>query len=119
MARAPVLVQQSPVVAGLRSLPWCALFLLAAAVFFSALAFPLVFDRTLILQICRMLLCPTSFSLISARALAYDAASFLAKYSVCDFPPLLLLQGSEISLVSETALQTSRFRWTARAVCVR
>ena len=103
MARAPVLVQQSPVVAGLRSLPWCALFLLAAAVFFSALAFPLVFHRTLILQICRMLLCPTSFSLISARALAYDAASFLAKHSVCDFPPLLLLQGSEISLVLETA----------------
>jgi hypothetical protein len=77
-------------------------FLLAAAVFFSALAFPLLFDPTLILQICRMLLCPTSFSLISAPALAYDAVSFLAKHSVCDFPPLLLLQGSEISLVSET-----------------
>ena len=102
VARALVLVQQSPVVAGLRSLPWRAPFLLAAAVFSSALAFPLLFDRTLILQICRMLLCPTSFSLISARALAYDAASFLAKHSVCDFPPLLLLQGSEISLVLET-----------------
>src|SRR5436305_13712571 len=56
VARALVLVQQSPVVAGLRSLPRCALFLLAAAVSFSALAFPLLFDRTLILQICRMLL---------------------------------------------------------------
>ena len=102
MARALVLVQQSPVVAGLRSLPRCALFLLAAAVFFSALAFPLLFDRTLILQICQMIPCPTSFSLISARVLAYDAASFLAKHSVCDFPPLLLLQGLEISLVLET-----------------
>ena len=108
MPRALVLVQQSPVVAGLRSLPWRAPFLLAAAVFFSALAFPLLFDRTLILQICQMLPCPTSFSLISARALAYDAASFLAKHSVCDFPPLLLLQGSEISLVSATCLGEAR-----------
>ena len=102
MARALVLVQQSPVVAGLRYLPCRALLLPAAAVFFSALAFPLLFDRTLILQICRRLLCSTSFLLISARALAYDAASFLAKHSVCDFPPLLLLQGSVISLLSET-----------------
>ena len=102
MARALVLVQQSPVVAGLRSLPWRALFLLAAAVFFSALAFPLLFDPTLISQFCRILLCLTSFSLISVWALACHAASFLAKHLACDFPPLLLLQGSEISLVSET-----------------
>ena len=101
-ARALVLVQRSPVVAGLRSLLWRALLLLAAVVFFSALAFPLLFDPTWILQICQMLPCPTSFSQISARALACDAAWFLAKHSVCDFPPLLLLQGSEISLVSET-----------------
>src|SRR6266581_1012777 len=79
VARALVLVQQSSVVAGLRSLPWRAPFLLAVAVFSSALAFPLLFDRTLILQICQMLPCPTSFLLISAQALAYDAASFLAK----------------------------------------
>src|SRR5215471_17532260 len=102
VARALVLVQQSPVVAGLRALLSRALFLLAAVVFFLALAFPLLFDPTLILQICQMLPCPTSFSLISARALACGAAWFLAKHSVCDFPPLFLLQGSEISLVLET-----------------
>ena len=101
-ARAVALVQQSRVAVESRSLPWRSPFLLAAAVFFSALAFPLLFDPTLILQICRMLLCPTSFSLISARALAYDVASFLAKHSVCDFPPLLSLRGSEISLLLET-----------------
>ena len=119
MARELVLVRQSPVVAGLPSLPWHALFLLAPRAFFSALAFPLLFDPTLILQICQMLLCPASFSLISARALACDAAWFLAKHSVCDFPPLLLLQGLEISLVLETVWQTSRCRWTARVVRVR
>ena len=102
VARALVLVQQSLVIAGLRPLPWRAPFLLSVAVFFSALVFPLLFDRILILQICRMLPCPTSFSPISPRALAYDAAWFLARHSVCDFPPSLLLKGSEISLVLET-----------------
>ena len=99
--RAVAVVQQSRVAVRSRSLPWRVLFLLAA-VFFWALAFPLLFDPTLILQICQMLPCPTSFSLISARALACGAAWFLAKHSVCDFPPLFLLQGSEISLVLET-----------------
>lgn len=102
VARALALVQQWPVVTGSRSLPWRAPFLLAAVVFFSALALPLLFDPTLILQICRMLLWPPSFLLISARALAYDAAWFLANHWVCDFPPLLLLRESEIFLVLET-----------------
>jgi hypothetical protein len=101
-ARAVALVQQSRVAVESRSLPWRSPFLLAAAVFFLVLAFPLLFDRTVILQVCRMLLCPTSLSLISAPALACDAASFLAKHLVYDFLPLLFLQGSEISLVSET-----------------
>ena len=101
MAKAVALAQQPPVAAGWRFLPWRALFLLAAAVFFSALAFPLLFDRTLISQFCRTLLCRTSFSLISVWVLACDAASFLAKHLACDFPPLLLLPESVISLVSE------------------
>ena len=96
------LAQQSRVAAGLLFLPRRALFLLAGAVFYSVLVFPLLFELTLISQSSRMFLCRTSFLLISVWALVWHAAYFLAKKLMCDFPLLLLLQGSETFLVSET-----------------
>ena len=56
-----------------------------------------------------------SFSLISVWALVCGAVWFLAKDSVCDLPPLLSLSGSEISVVSETTRDVSRFPEVGRA----
>src|SRR2546430_15140095 len=101
LAKARGLAQQSPVVAALRFLEQRGRFLLAAAVFFSVLAFPLLFEPTLISQFSRAFFCRISFLLISVWALAYHAALFLAKCLDCDFQLSPLLRQWVIFLRSE------------------
>jgi hypothetical protein len=100
LAKAAGLAQQSPVVAALRFLAQRDRFLLAAGVFFLALAFPLLFEPTLILRFSRAFFRRIFFLLISVWTLAYYAASFL-KCFYCDFQLLPLLRRWEIFLVSE------------------
>lgn len=116
LAKARGLAQQSPVAAASRFLAQRGHFLFAAEVFFSALAFPLLFELTLISQFSRAFSCRISFLLISVWELAYHAPSFLAKCLDCDFHLLPLLRGWEIFLVSEMVWRASPFHWMD---CVR
>jgi hypothetical protein len=100
LTKALGLAQQSSVTAALRFRAQRGRFLLAAAVFFLALAFPLLFEPTLILRFSRAFFWWISFLLISVWMLAYHAASFL-KCFYSDFQLLPLLGRWGIFLVSE------------------